>query len=249
MELAADCSRCAGLCCVAPAFSQSVDFAYDKPAGRACVHLDDDFRCEIHPMLASEGFRGCAVFDCFGAGQHLVQGTFGGADWRAARAMLDLFPVMRQLHELAWHLDQARRLPEVTALRPALQAAFDETRRLADGTPADLAGLDVTAYRNRVNRLLRRASKIARAGAGPAPCYRGRDLVGRRMRGADLRGADLRGALLIAADLRDADLRRADFSGADLRGTDLRGADLTGALFLTEAQLRAARTTPPANRI
>ncbi len=47
---------------------------------------------------------------------------------------------------------------------------------------------------------------------------------------------------LNGADLRDADLRRADFTGADLRGADLRGADLTGALFLTDAQLRAART-------
>lgn len=45
----------------------------------------------------------------------------------------------------------------------------------------------------------------------------------------------------MAADLGGADLREADLIGADLRDADVRGADLTGALFLTQAQLNAAR--------
>ncbi|MDF2847221.1 MAG: pentapeptide repeat-containing protein, partial [Oerskovia sp.] len=71
--------------------------------------------------------------------------------------------------------------------------------------------------------------------------HRGADLVGKRLARADLRGASLRGALLVGTDLRGADLRSADLVGADLRGTDLRGADLTDALFLTQAQVNAAR--------
>ncbi|MFD9502720.1 pentapeptide repeat-containing protein [Streptomyces sp. NPDC060035] len=71
--------------------------------------------------------------------------------------------------------------------------------------------------------------------------HRGADLIGARMRGADLRGADLRGAYLIAADLRGADLRLADLIGADFRDADLSGADLMGTLFLTQAQLNAAK--------
>ncbi len=35
-DLRADCGRCAGLCCVAPAFTASADFAIDKPAGQPC---------------------------------------------------------------------------------------------------------------------------------------------------------------------------------------------------------------------
>jgi hypothetical protein len=31
-----------------PAFAKSSDFAIDKPAGRACPNLQDDFRCGIH---------------------------------------------------------------------------------------------------------------------------------------------------------------------------------------------------------
>ena len=38
-DLTADCSRCAGLCCVLPAFAASADFAVDKPAGTPCRHL------------------------------------------------------------------------------------------------------------------------------------------------------------------------------------------------------------------
>ena len=60
--------RCAGLCCVAPAFAASADFAIDKPAGRPCPNLRDDFRCGIHAELRERGFPGCEVFDCFGAG-------------------------------------------------------------------------------------------------------------------------------------------------------------------------------------
>ena len=50
-RLRADCSRCAGLCCVAPAFAASADFAIDKPAGHACPHLRDDALCGIHAEL------------------------------------------------------------------------------------------------------------------------------------------------------------------------------------------------------
>jgi hypothetical protein len=235
-ELAADCARCAGLCCIAPAFAKSSDFAIDKPAGKPCPNLRDDSRCGIHEHLAERGFKGCTVFDCFGAGQHIVAKTVVTGE------RLALLPIMRQLHELGWLLTEALALDAATRLHGGLRAALEETERLAAGSPGELLALDVEAYRMRVNPLLQRASELARAGAGRRPDHRGANLVGRRLRGADLRGASFRGALLIGADLRDADLRRADFTGADLRGADLRGADLTGALFLTEAQLKSAVT-------
>jgi uncharacterized protein YjbI with pentapeptide repeats len=243
-ELVADCARCAGLCCVAPAFAKSADFAIDKPAGRPCPNLGGDFRCGIHQNLDKRGFHGCVVFDCFGAGQRLTQETFGGRDWRSAPElagpMFASLPIMRQLHELMWLLTEALQLDEAARVHPELRDALAETDRLAGGDAAELKGLDLEAYRGKVNPLLQRASELARAKAGPSKDHRGANLIGRRMRGADLRGASLRGALLIGADLRGADLRRADFTGADLRGADLRGADLSGALFLTGAQLRSA---------
>jgi uncharacterized protein YjbI with pentapeptide repeats len=102
--------------------------------------------------------------------------------------------------------------------------------------------LDVAAHWDTVAALLLRTSEHIRANVpGPRRDHRGADLVGARLEGADLRGASLRGARLIAADLRGADLTCADLIGADLRDTDLRGADLTDCLFLTQAQLNAAR--------
>lgn len=241
--LEADCASCVGLCCVAPAFAKSSDFAIDKAPNKPCPNLGGDFRCTIHQRLEGAGFHGCVVFDCFGAGQRITQETFGGQTWREERQMLAILPIMRQLHELMWLLTEALKLGAAERVHPKLRDALAEIDHLAGGTPAELTTLEIDALRRKVNPLLQKASHLARAGTKRAD-YRGAQLIGRKMRGADLRGASFRGALLIGADLRDADLRRADFTGADLRGADLRGADLTSVLFLTASQLRAAVTSP-----
>lgn len=246
-ELRADCSSCFALCCVAPAFAASADFAVDKPAGKACRNLKPDFGCGIHAGLREQGFRGCTVYDCFGAGQRVSQVTFGGRDWRAApasaRQMFEVFPVVRDLHELLYYLTEALELPAAAEVHGELRAALDRTRALTLERLDALLRVEVPALRAEVNVLLLRASELARAGvkgAGKRKEHRGADLVGAKLRAADLRGANLRGAYLIGADLRGADLSGADVIGADLRGADLRGARLTGALFLIQSQLDAA---------
>ena len=247
--LRADCERCFGLCCVVPAFSVSADFAIDKEAGQPCPNLRPGFRCAIHDHLRRAGFGGCAAYDCFGAGQKVAQVTFGGQDWRREPAIADqmfaVFTVMRQLHELLWYLSEALTLPPARPLPGELSRAFAATERLGYGSPGALAALDVSAHRRTVNTLLLRASELVRAGTrGQGGDLSGADLIGKNLRGADLAGASLRGARLIGADLRGADLRMADFTGADLRGADLGGADLTGSIFLTQAQLDAAKGGP-----
>jgi uncharacterized protein YjbI with pentapeptide repeats len=247
--LRADCQRCSGLCCVAPAFSASADFAIDKPAGQSCLNLQPDLRCGIHGQLRQRGFPGCAVYDCFGAGQKVTQHTFGGQDWRQAPAiatqMFQVFTIMRQLHELLWYLAEALTLRPARPLHGELSRALGETERLTRGSPQALAALDVSAHRRDVNALLLRASELARAEVRPQPAdFRGADLTGKDLSGADLAGASMRGACLIGADLSGADLRSADFTGADLRDADLTGADLTGSIFLTQSQLDAAKGDP-----
>ncbi|MFE7426983.1 pentapeptide repeat-containing protein [Streptomyces sp. NPDC057545] len=245
--LRADCANCFGLCCVALTLTRSSDFAIDKEAGKPCSNLQQDFRCGIHTELRTRGFPGCTVYDCFGAGQKVSGETFEGRDWRGspdtARRMFQVFPVMRQLHELLWYLTEALSLGPARTLHGEIRRCLEETERLAR-LPADrLAELDVAAHRESVAALLSRASRAVRATAprGKKRDRRGADLIGARLTGADLRGADLRGAYLIAADLRGADLRLADLIGADLRDADLSAADLTASLFLTQAQLNAAR--------
>src|ERR1700712_5136503 len=137
-DLRADCSRCVALCCVAPAFAASADFAIDKPAGRPCPNLDAAFGCSIHRRLRPSGFPGCVVFDCLGAGQRVAQQTFAGRDWRSEPAIA----------------------PQMFA---AFAAAAAELESLT-GAPADvLASVDADARRAAVNPLLVRASELARA--------------------------------------------------------------------------------------
>jgi uncharacterized protein YjbI with pentapeptide repeats len=244
-SLRADCAHCFALCCVAPAFSTSADFALTKPAGQACPHLQADFRCDIHPHLRQQGFRGCCVYDCFGAGQKVSQVTFGGKDWRqsshTAEQMFAVFPIMRILHELLWYLTEALTLPSARLLHAELSRALMETELLTQHSPAALLALDVAAHRHKVNAVLLRASELARAAVQPKRDHRGANLIGANLKSANLRGANLRGACLIGADLRGADLSMADLTGADFRDADLKGATLTESLFLLQSQLEAAK--------
>jgi uncharacterized protein YjbI with pentapeptide repeats len=230
---------------VVPAFAVSADFAIHKPAGRACPNLRPDFGCGIHDRLRRSGFPGCAVYDCFGAGQQTSQVTFGGRDWRqapdAAAEMFAVFPVMRQLHELLWYLTAASSMPAVEPLRVRLEAMVVTLRGFTYLGADVLLSLDLESHRGNANAMLQQASELARGGVANRLDKRGADLVGAKLAGADLVGANLRGACLIAADLSGADLRLADLTGADLRDAQVAGADLSSAIFVTQSQLDAAR--------
>ncbi|MER8186476.1 pentapeptide repeat-containing protein [Kitasatospora sp. NPDC094015] len=244
--LRSDCGNCFGLCCVALAFTASSDFAIDKDAGTTCPNLQQDYRCGIHTRLRPSGFQGCTGYDCFGAGQRVSQQTFGGHSWRedagTAQQMFRVQPVMRQLHELLWYLNQALALPAARPVHREVRNLLAHTEQLAGLEPEALLELDVAAHRGVVNQVLLKVSELVRAGFPQRrKDRRGADLVGARLKGADLRGANLRGAYLIGADLRGADLRSADLIGADLRDADLRGADLRGSVFLTQGQLNTAK--------
>jgi hypothetical protein len=223
-------------------FSASAGFGVDKPGGRPCLNLLEDDSCRIHATLREDGWPGCTVFECFGAGQQVSQVTYAGVSWREPDSpphrmaeMGAVLTVMRQLHEMLVHLTEvARRSPD-----PAADAVRTEIERLTAADPETLLLADVDDLRRRVGSLLSEASARVRR---PWPTAQDRthaDLAGQRLAG-DLRGWSFRGALLIAADLRGTDLREADLLGADLRDTDVRGGDLSTALFLTQPQVNAA---------
>ena len=198
-DLRADCTRCFGLCCVAPTFSASADFAINKGPGQPCPNLGADFQCGIHTSLRQRGFPGCTVYDCFGAGQKIAQITFGGKDWRSApetaTGMFEAFTIMWQLHELLWYLSEALQLPAAQPLHDTLSQTLATTQGLTDSSPDELVNLDVAAHRQDVNALLVTVSELVRAGiAGPPADHNGADLIGADLRGAKFHGASLRGA-------------------------------------------------------
>ncbi|MER7005487.1 pentapeptide repeat-containing protein [Dactylosporangium sp. NPDC000555] len=250
-----NCEECFGLCCVAPSFSVSPDFAVDKAAGDSCPNLRRDHRCTIHGSLRARGFNGCVAYDCLGAGQKVAQVTFGGRSWReapdTAERMFETFRVVRQLQQLLFSLVGAMELPQSRPLRPDLAALRDEIDAVTRGSADAIGSTDLPRYRRRVDGLLLRvAGELARAGVSRAITRRGIDLsgvvlAGAYLRGADLTNANLGGTLLAGADLRDADLTNADLTDADLADANLARADVTGAdlrrsVRLTQTQLDAA---------
>lgn len=253
-SLSADCENCFGLCCVALPFAASVDFTFDKEVGIPCHNLQSDFRCGVHKDLRKQGFKGCTVFECFGAGQKVSQTIFSGQDWRevpeTAKEMYEVFQIVHQLHEMQWYLTEALSIQSASTLHKQISKQLDKIEELTKLDSSSIFKLDIIAHRFEVNNLLLQTSELVRNEAQKQfensikhskKIKRGADLIGANLKGFDLRGSNLRGAYLISTDLRDADLRMADLIGADLRDADLRGANLTGSIFLTQPQVNAAK--------
>lgn len=250
-DLRADCENCFGLCCVALPYAKSADFAFDKEGGVPCRNLQLDYRCSIHENLRNKGFKGCTVYECFGAGQKVSQITYDGKYWRdhpaSSKEMFDVFPIMQQLHEMLYYLDEALSLEETSPIHNDLQRVIKETERLTELSPQSVLDLNVPNHRTIVNDLLMKTSELVREKVKKEKNHKKTnrinksiDLIGANLSNSDLRGTNFRGALLIASDLRKSDLRMSDFIGADLRDADLSGANLIGSIFLTQAQVNSA---------
>jgi uncharacterized protein YjbI with pentapeptide repeats len=252
--LKVDCEKCFGLCCVALYFSASEGFPTDKVAGVPCINLQADFRCTIHKDLMQKGLKGCIAYDCFGAGQKVAQATYNGQDWRdnpkIAEQMYDVYLIIRQLHEMLWYLVEAQRVQADRIILNEISNMIGELDCLTNQEIASLLELDIEANRTAVNVLLSKTSELIRVKAckGKKTALKGtrkiagrRNLIGSDLRKTNLIGEDLRGVLLIAANLNGVDLSGADLIGADLRDTDLRGANLLNSIFLTQAQINAAK--------
>ena len=155
-DLVPDCGSCAALCCVATSFEASDDFAFDKPAGVACRHLARDCRCAIHDLLRERGMRGCAAYDCYGAGQRATR-AFAGASAAAARRRNEVFLSLRGVHELLWLLTEALALCPASAaeLRAQLAREVAELDALAAGPVSALLEVDLCQREREVRALVR----------------------------------------------------------------------------------------------
>ena len=247
--LKSDCNNCFGLCCVALPYAKSADFPFNKDGGEPCRNLCSDNRCNIHDQLREKGFSGCVSYECFGAGQHVSKTIYDGGDWRnkseRAIEMFAVFPLVQQLHEMLWYLNQALSLRETQSFHSSLQNIYEETLKLTEKAPEEILKLDIVAHRSKVNVLLLKTSEVFREDLikknKKKRIKNGLDYLGANLIGADLQGCSFRGTLMIAANLSHADLRKADFIGADLRDADLSNANLTGAIFLTQSQMNSAK--------
>lgn len=135
-DMKADCSRCAGLCCAAFAFERSDMFAIDKAVDEACPNLDAAYGCKIHASRIEDGFKGCTLFDCHGAGQRLTQEVFGGRSWRddpaIAPEMFESFRKLLKVHDYLRLLSVLENLPLSESERGQVDA-FREILAPAEG--------------------------------------------------------------------------------------------------------------------
>lgn len=253
-DLVADCSRCFGLCCTALHIVQSSDFPMNKPANTPCANLRADYRCNIHTQLRDEGFKGCTVFDCLGAGQVISQITFNNISWKENPASKDLmfrvFPIMDQIHEMIAYTAEALSYNVTGTLSTKLSEKLTDLQNLTTWSAEKLLAFDLVNYRFSLNELLTEASNSIRENmiAEFTSTKKLEDLnrarvnwMGKKLNGKDLRAIDFRGAFLIAADMRNTDLRAASFIGADLRDADFSGANLSTSMFLTQMQMNSAK--------
>ncbi|MFL0253176.1 pentapeptide repeat-containing protein [Clostridium neuense] len=249
-DLKPACEKCFGLCCVALYFSHAEGFPQDKVAGKPCINLKEDFRCKVHESLNKKGLKGCTSYECLGAGQKVSMGTYGGHSWReepeTANEMFEVFIIMRQLHEMLWYLTEAFSLKSDNDIKEKI----DEIEKLTHLSGEAIVKLDLVTIRVGVNALLFKTSEFIRkkAGDNEKSSLKGKktiggglNLMGADLRRKNLRGVNLSGAYLIAANLRGVDLSFADLIGADMRDADISGANLSKSIYLTQAQINAAK--------
>ncbi|MGN7309568.1 pentapeptide repeat-containing protein [Alkalicoccobacillus gibsonii] len=243
-ELTSDCSQCFGLCCVALPYIQSTDFAKDKAAGTPCHNLNDRFMCTIHSKLREEGYKGCTVYECFGAGQKVSQTIYKNVSWheKSSEEMFEVFPIIQQLHEMLAYLDEALKREETKPIHTQLMETFNKIDAYTYKDPETILTLDLTVIRSEISDYLSEAGElVAYAKANEPRIQRAAfEFMGAQLKRHNFKGAKLRGVFFIAADLRGANFTSAELLGADFRDADVRGADFTGALFLTQAQMNAA---------
>ena len=158
--LRADCSRCAGLCCVVHPFYSVQGFAFDKPAYSACRYLTVENRCAIHSGLAFRGFPGCIAFDCYGAGQRATQEFCNGMNWRtldeaSVQALFSAYTSLLVLHRLMAMLA----LAETTVAPPLdiqMRLKREQLNELCCSEELKGGGLNVSALQTDVLKLLRK---------------------------------------------------------------------------------------------
>lgn len=253
-SLTADCTQCFGLCCTALNIVASSDFPMNKSAGTPCMHLQSDYRCQMHSQLRDKGFKGCTVFDCLGAGQMVSQVTFNGQSWREnpdiGEKMFQVFPIMEQIYEMIAYVAEVLSYDIPEDLASKLEKQMIQLQDLTKLNADDLLSLDLIMYRFSLNELLTSASDFIRANtiANMPGARKIKEFdharvnwMGKNVKGKDLRAIDFRGAYLIAADMRNTDLRAVNFIGADLRDVNFKDADLSTSMFLTQMQINSAK--------
>jgi len=230
MEFQSDCTKCKGLCCTALFFSKIDGFPEDKPAGRPCCNLQEDFRCKIHSELEEKKMRGCIGYDCLGAGQ-----------WATENGKADIFTLVCQLFQIRYYLTEATTIKVACSLWEKLQEVIQENEMLCNQSIKCISPMDVEMHRDKANVLLRKVCDILQEKFQKNPTQTSVDYLGKNLKNRNFTGYNLSTQLLIAANFEKCIFYGTNFLGADMRDANLSDTDLRDAVFLTPAQVNSAK--------
>lgn len=243
-RLTSDCSKCSGLCCIALYCFQSDGFPQNKPIGKPCIHLMDNYKCKIHSNLESMGMRGCIAYDCFGAGQYLTENIYGGVTWQTqpkrTKEICDMFVLVYRLFQLRFFLYESKKLASSELLLAEISRLLQENDMICRLPIEEMMQYLIEEYQDRVNSVLKRACIALTNYLGIKNNF-GQNFLNRNFAGKDLSGVDFNMKPLIASDFRNCQLKGATFIGADTRDANFDGADLREAVFLSQGQINAAK--------
>ena len=129
----------------------------------------DDDGCRIHATLREDGWPGCTVFECFGAGQQVSQVTYAGASWREQDNLGEMAAVLSVMRQLARDARPPRRGRARRSPDPAADARRTEIEALTTRDPETLLLADVDALHERVGVLLGRGQRARTTYLGTGP--------------------------------------------------------------------------------
>jgi len=244
-ELKIDCSKCSGLCCVALFCSKMDGFPEDKPAGKPCINLQEDFRCKIHAELIKQKMKGCLGYDCFGAGQKVSQTIYHNANWQTDQAksqeIFDVFLVVFQVHQILYFLAEAKTMIPARELWNNVNALIKKGRDICNASPQEILAFDIDEYKKQVNECLRKVSSLISLKDNHNKEEHKMNFVGKKFKEKNFDGMDFTMTLLIATNFEGCSFNGANFLGADTRDTNFNSADLSDAVFLTQGQINSAK--------
>jgi len=241
-ELSIKCEKCSGLCCTALYFAKTEGFPENKPSGKPCKNLMENFRCSIHEDLISSKMKGCLAYDCFGAGQKVTQNIYRQETFRTlpklADQIFEVYLIVFRLHQMLWYLIEASTIIMDDASKYDIDVLIKENERMTGLQPEEILRLSLKEHHAQVNKILKKVEKqISKISVDKEQT---KDFMGKDLRKQNLVGKDFSMSLLIGANLEGCNLYGSDFLGAGVRDTNVKNADLSESIFLTQMQINAA---------
>ncbi|MGN1181640.1 MAG: pentapeptide repeat-containing protein [Faecalibacillus sp.] len=243
-QFVSDCCQCSGLCCIALYCFQSDGFPQDKPIGKPCIHLMNNYRCQIHQQLEEKKMKGCIGYDCFGAGQYLTHDIYHGITWKMhpekITEICEMFIRIYRLFQMRFFLYESLKLISSQDLLGDIYQLINENEMICHMTIDKILQYSIEDYQDKVNQILKKVCHQLKRYLNIKEKKK-QNFIHHNFDNQDMTGVDLNMKLAIASSFKNCQFKGATFIGTDTRDANFEGADLREAIFLTQGQINVAK--------